>query len=214
MYDNLYLHGFEDSEAVSAAAGAGIPRGQTHTPPSRLCIRRSRSEPPEILLCYVICGGAAVFRGPGGACCRSPWLRFRSRGQRRLLPRAGRFVSAAGEPLMNAVLGVCAAQQQPKLLGCHLHGAGPGQPVTAGAFRVESRSGGASEAPPTRQCLCLPKEAGTGWRRSLGNYFSTIPPPSPLQPEQPRWGACDIPHKMVLLQRGGPVTAGAARRPK
>lgn len=57
--------------------------------------------------------------------------------------------------------------------------------------------------------LYCPKEPGTGWRCSLGNDFPTASlPPHPTPPQslqQPCWEAGDIPHKMVLWQRGGPL---------
>lgn len=201
MYDNLYLHGFEDSEAVSAAAGEGVPRGR---------------------------GGRGSVRAPMGAPRNAPPLHNGKRRRRRSSSsisgsrRSGPPVPCAGHPQPWA--GACRGGQR----RLRLRSRSPAQPAERLAApcavrvcRGGSRSCCGRTAGQPR--LTEPRGSGRGGQGTTGATVSASPWGSrdrlallagersprrlPAVSNSLAGEAGDIPHKMVLWRRGGPRSA-------
>lgn len=124
MYDNLYLHGFEDSEAVSAAAG--VPRGRGG----------GRKTTPQALLPAVACATRSPPPLHNLGVSGGIW------GSRQSLPApaAVRCIGGAGRTANYTIPGARLPKQQQKLPGCHLYGTSAGHPVSVGACGVDGES--------------------------------------------------------------------------
>jgi len=95
----------------------------------------------------------------------------------------------------HTALGACLTEQQQKFLCCHPRHAYPGQPGSAGALAMGWRRcgrGGGRGVGATASVLPRRTRDAAGWE----SISHRLPP-------RPCWEAGGIPHKMVLLQRGG-----------